>query len=140
MTTIDVLKNKISESDKYLETVKKYQTYSKEKILQDITLRGAVERYLYLLCQSAIDLGEAIISYHNLRSPSTYAEIFEILNEKELISGEVALEMEKMAGFRNILSHAYGKTDFSIVYEVLQNDIEKIEEFLKELNNKLKLK
>ena len=139
MTTIDVLKNKISETDKYLETVKKYQIYSKEKILQDVTLRGAVERYLYLLCQSAIDLGEAIISYHNLRSPSTYAEIFEILNEKELISGEVALEMEKMAGFRNILAHAYGKTDFAIVYQVLTQDIKKIAIYINRLRKKLNL-
>jgi len=139
MTSVDVLKSKISEIEKYLQIVRKYQTFSKEKIFQDTTLLGAVERYLYLLCQGAIDFGEAVISYQGLRAPSTYAEIFEILKEKKLISSETALEMEKMAGFRNILAHAYGKVDFNIVYEVLTKDIAKIETFLKKIRNKLNL-
>lgn len=140
MTTVEVLKNKVSEVEKYLEMIKRFQTNSKEKILQDVTIKGAVERYLYLLCQSAIDLGEAIISYSDLRTPSTYAEIFEILKEENFISPKLGLEMEKMAGFRNVLTHAYGKIDFDIVYQVLTQDINKIEIFVQEIKTKLNLR
>ncbi len=138
MTAVEVLKNKIHEVEKYLEIVKKYQQYSNEEILQDVTIHGAVERYLYLLCQSAIDFAEAAVSHLNLRPPATYAEIFEILRENELISSKISLEMEKMTGFRNILAHAYGKVEFDIVYKVLTKDINNIETFLSVMKEKLK--
>ncbi|EKD94293.1 MAG: hypothetical protein ACD_26C00134G0003 [uncultured bacterium] len=90
MTNIEVLKNKLSEIKKYLIIVKSYQTKSKEDMIKDQTLRGAIERYLYLLCQSTIDFSEALISHFDFRQPSTYGEIFEILNERKIISNNIA--------------------------------------------------
>jgi len=115
MTNIDVLKNKISEIQKYFQLLKNYQNIKKDDLLKDATLKGAVERYLYLICQATIDFAEALISYLDLRAPSTYGEIFEILGEQKLISKEMVLKMKKMTGFRNILAHAYGEINLDIM-------------------------
>ena len=61
---------------------KSYQNKNKDDLIKDKTLRGAVERYLYLLCQSTIDFSEALINHLNFRQPSTYGEIFEILTAR----------------------------------------------------------
>jgi hypothetical protein len=47
MTNVDVLKNKVSEIQKYLNLLKNYQYIKKDDLLKDVTLKGAVERYLY---------------------------------------------------------------------------------------------
>lgn len=138
MTTIDTLKLKISEVEKYYQIVKKYQNLSRQDIETDDTIKGAVERYLYLLCQSSIDLGEALISYYKYRLPTTYADIFDILYENNFISKQLALSLAKMSGFRNILAHSYGKVNFDIVYQVLKKDINVILEFVHLLKEKIK--
>lgn len=139
MTTVDTLKLKISEVEKYYQIVKKYQDISIKDMETDDTVKGAVERYLYLLCQSSIDLGEALISYYKYRIPTTYADIFDILYENNFISKQLALSLARMSGFRNILTHSYGKVNFDIVYQVLTKDINIILEFVHVLKEKMKV-
>ena len=130
MTSRDVIENKISSTRKFLGILNRYQDYSKTEIEKNIDLRGAIERYLYCVAQSAIDLAETLISFKNLRKPATMAESFRILQEAGLLEPELAGKLAKMAGFRNILAHAYEDVDGDIVYDVLQNRLKDIEEFL----------
>jgi uncharacterized protein YutE (UPF0331/DUF86 family) len=130
MTSRDVIENKISSTRKVLRLLDRYRGYSKDEIQQDIDLKGAVERYLYLAAQSTIDLAEALISFRNLRKPATMAESFRILQEEGLLSAELAGKLARMAGFRNILAHAYEDIDGDIVYDVLQNRLKDLAEFL----------
>lgn len=141
MTNVDILKRKLSQIKKYFAILEPLRKYEKEKIQNDEIIYGAVERYLYLLCQATIDFAEAVISYANLRKPGTYGEVFEILAEGNgLISKEISLKMKSMSGFRNILAHEYGKVDFEEVYRALMKDIDDISKFLDEIKNKIKLK
>ncbi len=141
MTNIDVLKRKLSLIKKYFAILEPLKKYPEEKILKDEILYGAVERYLYLLCQATIDFAEAIISYADLRKPGTYGEIFEILSEGDgLISKEISSKMKSMTGFRNILAHEYGKVNSHAIYKALMVDIGDINKFIIELVVKIKLK
>ena len=131
MTTHEALTVKAREVLHTIALVKKYQKYSQEEIERDITLQGAVQHYLYIMCQSAIDLGEMYIEYRSYRVPATYADIFDILLEQEVISADVSLTMRNMAGFRNILAHQYGKVKFDIVHEVLTDGIDSVIQFVR---------
>ncbi len=130
MTNISVIENKISSIRKYLKTASGYKRYSLKEIERDETIKGAVERYLYLLAQAVIDLAEAAISFRGYRKPATMAESFSILAEEEIIASELAEKMIRLTGFRNVLAHDYEKLDYGIVYDVLQNRLADIEEFL----------
>jgi len=44
-----------------------------------------------------------------------------------------------MAGFRNILAHDYAEINYDIVYDVLQNRLSEIEEFIQQIKDSLKL-
>jgi len=76
MTEISTIENKIASAKKYLKILDRYKKYSKKEIEENIDLRGTVERHLYLAVQSAIDLGEAVISLKEFRKPSSMSEIF----------------------------------------------------------------
>ena len=137
MTGLDVIEKSISNIKKYLSILSSYKCTSITDLLNDLTLRGAVERYLYLAVQATIDLAEAIISYKELRRPSTFSESFEILNEHNIISKEVKTNMLQMAGFRNRLAHDYGDINYNVIHAVLTNRLTDIESFLEEISKKL---
>ena len=131
MTNIKTIENKISSIKKYLKILEDYKKHSKEEIENNLTLRGAIERYLYLAAQATIDLSEAIISYKNFRKPTSLSESFSILNEEKIIPLELTKKMIKMVGFRNVVAHDYDKINYDIVYDILQNRLKNIEEFIK---------
>lgn len=139
MTNIGILENKISAVKKYLKIVEMYKKFSISTIEKDITLKGAVERYLYLAIQETIELAEAAIALKKLRKPTTYSENFYILEEEKILSKSLTEKMVKMSGFRNFISHAYYKADFKIVYNALQNGPADIKNFLKIIQKKLNI-
>jgi len=140
MTNYIVLENKISSLEKYLNIVKRYKRFSREQIEKDVDIKGMVERYLYLLVQSTIDLAEAVLSFKNLRKPTTFSETFIILEEAKIIEKALAEKMIKMVGFRNILAHDYAEINYDIVYDVLQNRVSDIEEFNKQIKASLQFR
>lgn len=137
MTDTAVIENKISSVRKYLKMAAAYRKYPQKTIEKDMTLKAAVERYLYLLTQSVIDLAEAVIAFKKFRKPSTYAEAFDILCEEGLINPALAGKMVSMAGFRNVIAHDYEKLDFDIVYNVLVERVKDIETFVKKIGGAL---
>jgi len=139
VSNLKVIENKISSILKYLKILQRYKKFSRKEIEDNLDIKGAVERYLYLAIQSTIDLAEAIISYRNFRKPTTMTEAFYILNEEELISEELTKKLVKMVGFRNIIAHDYEKIDYDIVLDVLKNKMKDAEAFIKEISGRLRL-
>lgn len=137
MSSSELIDSKISQIKKYLTILENYQNYDKETISRDVTLTGAVERYLYLIAQATIDLAEMTVSRRNLRKPSTFSETFEILTEAGIIDSDLAEKMIKLAGFRNILAHDYTIIDTDIVYDVLTNRLKDIEQFTAQISRKV---
>lgn len=131
MTGLSVIENRISSIEKYLRILAGYKKFSRRKIEENTMLKGAVERYLYLAVQSAIDLSEAIISYKKLRKPVTMAEGFEILREEKIIPSALTGKLVSMVGFRNVIAHDYDEIDYDIVYEILQKGADDVKTFIK---------
>jgi uncharacterized protein YutE (UPF0331/DUF86 family) len=130
MTSSSVIENRISAARKYLGILDRYRKFRQEEIENNVDLRGAVERYLYLALQATIDLAEAVIAYKGLRKPSTLSESFHILNEAGVISPELTRNLVRMTGFRNVIAHDYDSLNYDIVYDVLLNKMKDIDEFL----------
>jgi len=80
-----------------------------------------------------------VISFKNLRKPTTTSEAFYILEEEKIIKKRLTEELVKMVGFRNIMAHDYEKVDYNIVYDVLTNKLKDIEKFLKTIKSFLKI-
>ena len=130
MSTQEVIENKISFIRQQLDLVKKFQGMTEDEFKTNTTSRAAVERYLYVIVQAAIDLSEATIAYKKLRKPTTMRESIEILGEAGIVPSEFCQRFVKMVGFRNTLAHDYGIVDARIVYGVLQEKLKEVEEFL----------
>ncbi len=132
---MDVIENKISSVRKYLGIPDRYKKYSRSEIENNVDLKGALERYLYLAIQATIDLAEAFISYKKYRKPSTLSESFSILHEENMLSSALTDNLIRMTGFRNVIAHDYESLDYDIVFDVLQKKLFSIEEFITRLSD-----
>lgn len=130
MSDREILESKISYLRKRLATAIKYRAFKLHQIQSEGIVRGAVERELYLICQSAIDLAEALIAYRRFRKPNTMREAFEILKEEGVLPPKFADEFSKITGFRNAMAHGYENLDPQIVFDVLQNKTKEVAKYL----------
>lgn len=141
MSSIKVIENKVSSvKKKYLKILERYRNYTKEEIEDNIDIRGAVERYLYLAIQATIDLAEAVIAYKGFRKPTTMSEAFDIFKEEWIIPSGLTTKLVKMVGFRDIITHDYEKLDYEIVCNILQKGDKDIKNFLTRIEGKLRVK
>lgn len=137
MSSITVIENKISAVQKYRNILERYKKYTAKEIEENIDIRGAVERYLYLICQATVDLAESFIAYKKFRKPSSMSEAFYILNEENIIINDVADRMVGLTGFRNVLAHDYDKINYEIVYSILHNDLQDVSKFIEAIEKQI---
>lgn len=86
-------------------------------------------------CEAAIDIAMYIVANRKLGVPQTKKEAFIKLEENNLISKEVSVNMQKMIGFRNIAIHDYKQIDEEVLADVIQNHLTDLTEFAKEILN-----
>lgn len=79
---------------------------------------------------SAIELGELIVSEKNLGFPSTYKEIFEMLYKAKMISDRTLDEMKRLVFLRNLISHEY--------YTITEDELKEMEGLLDSLDELVK--
>ena len=130
MTSLHVIENKIAYVKKYVALLRSYKERTIEDLQNDATLRGAIERYLYLAAQASIDLAEATIAYRGYRKPTTYREDFEILIENSVIGNALGEKLIKMVAFRNRLAHAYDSIDYGVIVSTLNNSLVDLDDFV----------
>jgi len=138
MTNLSTIENRISAAQKYLKILERYKKYSRKEIETNIDLRGAIERYLYLAVQAAINLAGAVLSFKNFRKPASLSETFIILEEEKIIGRKLCQQLVKMVGFRNILAHDYEEINYEIVSDILKNRLADIREFIRIIDKKIR--
>ncbi|MEN6443398.1 MAG: DUF86 domain-containing protein [Methanoregula sp.] len=67
----------------------------------------ATSMILFSLLNRVFDLGSEIAIAHNLGIPSTYREIFVLLQKNGLIDNDLAKTLIGFVTYRNLLSHEY---------------------------------
>ena len=135
---IEKLEN-FQEHMKYLYQLEK-EAKNQELFLNDFHLFGSTERYLQLSVQSIVDICHLIVIDLDLKRPQDNYEAISILFEKKVISENLAQNITKMLGLRNILVHEYGKIDRKLIYEILKNRLEDLEDFKEQIINFIKSK
>lgn len=128
---------------KYLGYLEKMAKISRKEFLNDITFRGASERYLQLAIETCLNIGNRVLALQDENSdltvPENYADIFVKLGKIGIFSEEQVLIFVNMAKFRNKLVHGYWEIEPEKIYKILQNNLVDFYQFkegiIKYLNN-----
>jgi uncharacterized protein YutE (UPF0331/DUF86 family) len=124
----EVIRKRLNKLDEYLSILYNLRKYSFDDFTSDPERYGSAERFLHLSIEAILDVGNHVIADLGLGIVNWYSDIPAILEKNGYIDSDMENELLQMIGFRNTLVHDYLEIDRSIVYDVLQNHLEDIEE------------
>lgn len=135
MTDLDLLRKKLA----FIETcIRELRDIAQPALVtQDLREERFVEHTLQIAIQAALDVASHIVSSERLGEPRTHHELFALLERNGWLSTALAVELRKMAGFRNILVHGYAEVDPRIVADIIVNRLEDLSGFVTEIRQRL---
>lgn len=131
MDETEKVSRKLRSMKKYVDFLRKYRSTTEEELQKNDLLKSAMERNFQLAIESALDIGEIIISTRDFEKPEDYKDIILILQKNKIIPKEFAERFAKAASFRNILVHMYEEVDVRKLHDYLENNLEDFNEFAK---------
>jgi uncharacterized protein YutE (UPF0331/DUF86 family) len=94
----------------------------------------AVILHLWQATQIVIDLATATCLHLKLGTPATYADAFRRLAGAGHLDGTLASRLERAAGFRNVVAHAYESLDMVRIHRAAQAGPADLRAFLSALS------
>ena len=133
----DRLLAKIDVLEGYLKELREILPGSFEEY-KKVEKRRACERLPQVSIECVIDICGLMVIGLRLGLPAEEDDLFEKLEQAGIITSSRKESLKKMKGFRNILVHEYGHVDDSIVYEILQNNLNDFGAFKQEILQAIK--
>jgi uncharacterized protein YutE (UPF0331/DUF86 family) len=130
--TIAVLNRKKAFLINYLEDLQKFENVTFEEFMDN---HYAIERLFELLVGVSCDIIFHLLNERGEETPTTYRTAFLRAGEIALLSNDLAQNLAKAAGMRNILVHGYDEIDFNQVYQSLRQAIKDFSLFLIEIED-----
>ncbi|MBM4306907.1 MAG: DUF86 domain-containing protein [Deltaproteobacteria bacterium] len=125
-TKIDVIMDNLEKLD-----VLKAKTF--QEFVSDFRNIDSTLHRFQTSIQALLDIGSYMIASLGLRTPSTNAEIIEILSDVGHIPKEKRETYIKISQFRNRIVHLYNHIDTETLYDILVNETEDIIHFYTDL-------
>jgi uncharacterized protein YutE (UPF0331/DUF86 family) len=131
---------KLAKLDEYLGQIREYANVSMEEYQENWKTQRIIDRTLQIMIETCLDVAGHIISDEEFRVPETYADMFKILAENQIVEKTQLDSLQKMAKFRNIVVHDYEKIDPAIVFGILMKNLEDFDRFKRSIISYLKTK
>ena len=103
----------------YGADLSQWRSLSLDDYLASRTTRYAVERLLFLIAGSVLDILDHVLSARHEVVSDTYEEILTNAHRHTLISGDLYGALRGLGGFRNVLAHEYVGLADATVHEHL---------------------
>ena len=107
--------------------------------LKDMDRQESILFNIQMAVQNCIDIAAHIVSDEGFGVPGSTNEMFYLLEENGYLSSELTEKIVKAVGFRNLIVHEYAKLELEQVFEIIQEDINDLSEYLKSIFDKLGL-
>jgi len=95
----------------------------------DPVLRAAVERWLQIAVEAAIDLALSAVTTRGWTPPDTGREAFRALAAHGLVPEALAERLGQAVGMRNVLVHQYTAVDLELIARAVAEDLGDLREF-----------
>ncbi len=124
---------RVTRARRSLERLRRLALTPWEDYIASEDSQALAERHLHILLESILDLAAFIAARRGLARSPTYRGVLEALIANGVIPGDLKSLALSIAGMRNILVHGYAEVRHDIVYEVLRQDLDKLEKLLNTL-------
>jgi uncharacterized protein YutE (UPF0331/DUF86 family) len=135
----DLILAKAGSVKSHLNRVFEKRDVELDDFIKDIDRQEIILFNIQTAVQNCIDIAAHIISEESFGVPGSTTEMLYILEKNGYLDNDLTQKMVKAVGFRNLIVHEYGKIELEQVYEIAQNDINDLNEYLKAIIKKLGL-
>lgn len=134
MPESDLLDAKLESLVRCLDRIKAHTPPSAEALAEDYDAQDIVAVNLQRAIQICVDLAGHLISERGWPAPATMAETFTVLAEQEVLEPELAENLRRAVGFRNISVHEYDKIDWNRAYRLITDRPDDFRRFADQLS------
>jgi uncharacterized protein YutE (UPF0331/DUF86 family) len=136
LSDLDLLAERLG----FIETcVQELQTVARPaEIPTDVREARFVLHTLQIAIQAALDVASHIVSDERLGEPETNRELFDRLAQHGWLSTELAATMGRMAGFRNIVVHGYGRVNLEIAKDLVEHRLGDLLAYVRAIRTRLR--
>jgi uncharacterized protein YutE (UPF0331/DUF86 family) len=121
----DIVLNKKESIERCIKQIRTYyQLPANGPFEEDHLRQDAIAMNLQRACEQCIDLANHTIRVGKLGLPKESKDSFRLLAVNHVITQELALRLEGMVGFRNVLVHEYQRMDLKLVIDVIENRLD----------------
>lgn len=121
MVDPEIVANLFARLEEEVKHLRRLAQGDTEALLTDRDALAAAKYGLVVAIEICIDVGQHVIASEQLRPPASFADVFTVLGESEFVPTGMVTTLRDMAGFRNVLVHAYLEVDDRKVVEFLKS-------------------
>ena len=112
----ELLAERAAAVGRHLDRVARHLPEDPAELRPDTAATDTVILHLWQAVQVVIDLAVSTCVRLGVGSPPTYADAFRRLADAQIIQRDLADQLARAAGFRNLVVHAYGRLDLQRVH------------------------
>ncbi len=119
----DVVFNKCASIERCVKRAQEEYAKDSASFAQDFTRQDAAILNIQRACEAALDLGQHIVRRDKLGLPQSARDVFQMLASAGYIPLELAQQLQKMVGFRNLAVHDYQSMQLPIVVSIIEHHL-----------------
>jgi uncharacterized protein YutE (UPF0331/DUF86 family) len=123
----NVLKQEIERATLILKRIENMD-FSESELLENPDYQDMLAFRIQQLVEICIDIATHIIANQPVQSAENARSSFEVLAKNNIITPELATNLAKAVGMRNLIVHQYDDIDYYKVYEIYKTDMKDIKE------------
>jgi uncharacterized protein YutE (UPF0331/DUF86 family) len=131
-----VIASKLESLRRCLDRITSKKPESLDQLLENIDMQDILALNLERSIQLCVDIANHILSNLDDSPAMSMAESFERLSDNEIISKEMAGNLRRAVGFRNLSVHAYDKIDWNLVWTNFESDLGDLVNFVEIIETK----
>uniref|UniRef100_A0A7C5Z6E8 DUF86 domain-containing protein n=1 Tax=Caldicellulosiruptor owensensis TaxID=55205 RepID=A0A7C5Z6E8_9FIRM len=128
MTIDDIIANKIQAIERCLKRIDEEYEQNPKNLL-NYTKQDSIILNLQRAIEAAIDIAMHLCAVFKFGVPQSSREAFDLLEEKNVVSKELAKRLKAMVGFRNIAVHDYQAINLEILKNIIEKNLSDFLEF-----------
>jgi uncharacterized protein YutE (UPF0331/DUF86 family) len=122
----------------YANQLEEYRDIGLVEYQKDWKVQRIVERTLQMAAEICVDIANHLVADHGLRTPTSFADAFTVLQDAGIVSAPLHEALVKMAKFRNVVVHQDDEVDAEIVIAILSKHLGTFDTFRAEIVSYLK--
>ncbi|RLC60941.1 MAG: DUF86 domain-containing protein [Chloroflexi bacterium] len=135
MVDPDILASILNNLRGYLKKLAILAALPPQEFTRYFTNVESAKHLLQVSIECCLDIAHHIVSDEGYRIPENYYDTFVVLHEEGILPADFMPTLRQMVSFRNRMVHLYWDIDDTIVYRILQENLDDFNRYITYIQN-----